>query len=485
MRRILIRKPFHTRAAPRGYLMIMALVFGSIFVTVLGALAGFAVTQNHVQFRTTGDAKALALAEEGLEYYRWHLSHFPTDLQNGTGHSGPYVIDEQDPEGGDAGTVSLAISGNSSCGQITSVDIAATGKPNDGSGASKTVTARYSQPSVANYSYILNDSVWAGADRIINGPYHSNGGIRMDGTTNAPVTSSLSSWLCTSDFGCSPNATKNGVFGSGSNSNFWSYPSPQVDFAGIAADFSGLKTKATNNGGIVLARYSSGSSGNASYYRGYHLIFNSNGTVTIKKVSATASLTVTPINASDPTTDHTVITSESTYQTKTIPSSCGLIFVEDNAWIEGTIPSKVTVVVANVTTTGVTPSAMLPDNITYSGTDAGLTVIAQNDVLITGDSPNNMTLNGIFIAQNGAFGRNYFGNSCNGTYEPRGTLTIHGTTVSNKRTGTKWQNGCGNGSSDAGYQSRTDAYDRTLATDPPPFTPTTSTDYQFTDWREE
>jgi len=463
--------------------MLLALIFGSIFLTVLGALSGFAVTQNHAQTRAAGNAKALALAEEGLEYYRWHLSHFPTDLQNGTGAAGPYVITEPDPEGGDAGTVSLAIGGSQSCGQITSVNIAATGVPADGSGASKTISARYAQPSVANYSYILNDSVWAGSDRIINGPYHSNGGIRMDGTTNAPVTSSLSSWLCTSDFGCSPNSSKAGVFGSGANSSLWSYPSPQVDFAGIAADFTSLKTKAQNNNGIVLLRYSSGSSGNSTYYRGYHLIFNSNGTVTIKKVSATASLTVQPVNASDPTTDHTVITSESAYQTKTIPSSCGLIFVEDNAWIEGVIPSKVTVVVANVTNTGVAPNAMLPDNITYSGTNAGLTLIAENDVLVTGDSPNNLTLNGIFIAQNGAFGRNYYGSSCNGTYEPRGTLTIHGTTVSNKRTGTKWVNGCNSG--DAGYQTRIDAYDRTLASDPPPFTPITSSDFQFSDWREE
>jgi hypothetical protein len=92
-----------------------------------------------------------------------------------------------------------------------------------------------------------------------------------------------------------------------------------------------------------------------------------------------------------------------------------------------------------------------------------------------------MTLNGIFVAQGGAFGRNLY--SCPGTYEPKGTLTILGTTVSNLRTGTRWVNGCSSG--DAGYQTRIDAYDRNLSTDPPPFTPQTSTDYQFVDWRED
>lgn len=463
----------------RGFLMLMAIVFGAVFLTVLGALSSFSLTQNKYQTADTGKSKALALAEAGIEYYRWHLSHYPTDLTNGTGHS-PFTITQNDPEGGAVGTATLSVTGNQACGQIQSIDIASTGNTSDGSGESRTVLARYAEPTVAQYSYIVNDSVWAGDDRVINGPYHSNGGVRMDGTANAPVTSSLSSWLCTSDFGCSPNQTKAGVFGSGPNSTLWTYPTPQLDFSGIAADFSALKTKAQSSG-LYFARYSSGSSNNASYWRGYHLIFNSNGTVTVKKVSAMSSLTVQPINPADSTVDHTVITTETTLGTYTIPSSCGLIFVEDNAWIEGTIPQKVTVVAANVVTAGVSPNVMLPDNISYSGTAAGLTVIAENDVLVTGDSPSAMSLNGIFIAQGGAFGRNYYG--CPSSYEPRSSLTIHGTTVSNKRTGTKWLNGCSSG--DAGYQTRVDAYDRTLTSDPPPFTPVISTDYQIVDWREQ
>lgn len=464
---------------PRGFLMLLAIVFGSIFVTVLGALASFSLTQNKYQASDTGKTKALALAEAGVEYYRWHLAHFPADLTNGTG-SNPFTLTQTDPEGGTVGTTNVSVAATQSCGEIQSIDITSTGNTSDGSGASQTVVARYAQPTVAQYSYIVNDSVWAGSDRVINGPYHSNGGVRMDGTANSPVTSSLASWSCTSDFGCSPTQTKNGVFGAGPNSTLWNYPTPQVDFSGISADFSALKTKAQASG-LYFARYSSGSSNNTSYWRGYHLIFNSNGTVTVKKVSNMSSLSVQPINPADSTVDHTVVTSETTLGTYTLPSSCGLIYVEDNTWIEGTIPAKVTVVAANVVTAGVSPNVMLPDNITYSGTSAGLTVIAENDILITGDSPSNMSLKGIFIAQGGAFGRNYYG--CPSSYEPRNSLTIHGTTVSNKRTGTKWMNGCYGG--DAGYQSRTDAYDRTLTTDPPPFTPSISTDYEIVDWRQK
>ena len=146
-----------------------------------------------------------------------------------------------------------------------------------------------------------------------------------------------------------------------------------------------------------------------------------------------------------------------------------------------TYVTNLTVIVANTVDTGIAPNANLPANITYKDVSSGLTLIAENNILITGDSPNTMTLNGIFIAQGGAVGRNYYG--CPSSYEPRASLILHGTTVSSKRTGTKWTNGCS--PSDAGYQTRTDSYDRILATDPPPFTPVLSTDYEFVDWHEE
>ena len=472
---------------PRGYLMLLGIVFGAIFVTVFGGLSSFVLSQNSAQERATGNAKAFAMAEAGLEYYHWFLEHNPGDTTHGTGLPGPYVIPYEDPEGGQVGEISLDVVGNTSCGQTTSIDIRSTGIPNDRSGAEKTVVGRYAQPTVAGYSYVLNDSVWAGDDRIINGPYHSNGGIRMDGTANAEVTSSVTSWLCTSSFGCSPNQTKDGVWGAGPNQELWNFPVPQVDFGGIAADFSSLKTLAQAEG-IYLPRYSSGNSNGAAHWRGYHLIFNSNNTVTVRRVSSTVRMDVVPVNSADDDWDRTFIQNETSYNTYAIPEDCGLIFVEDHVWVEGTVSDKVTLVAANVTTVGIEPNAYLKDDIVYSTSDgtAGLTLLAEHNVLITPDSPSTMTLNGIFIAQGGAFGRNLY--DCPSSYEPRGTLTIHGTTVSNKRTGTKWSNGCWSwwsGYSDAGYQTRIDAYDRKLATDPPPFTPIISSDYTFIDWREE
>ncbi|MFZ1987720.1 MAG: hypothetical protein WAV21_01660 [Minisyncoccia bacterium] len=487
---------FSRRAKRGGYLMLLALVFGAIFVGLLGALSSYVLIENRLQGVKYSQSQAFTIAEAGIEYYRWFLAHYPGDTTNGTGHAGPFVVPYNDPEGGQTGTITLGVTGNTACGQVTSIDLESEGVASDNPLVKKTVLARYARPSVGTYSYILNDSVWAGADRVILGPYHSNGGIHMDGSVNSLVSSSVASWNCTSSYGCGGSGssttsqpTAPGVLGNGTNQNLWEYPTPQVDFSAISADFNNLKTTAQSVG-LYLPRYSTGNDNGAAYWKGYHLIFNANGTVTVRHVTSTTQLSSTPVNAADDeddVADRMVIANETNFNTYTISPDCGLIFVEDNTWVEGTIPSKITLVVAN-TDAGIHPSAYLRNNIVYGAADGsdGFTLIAERNVLVTPDSPQNMTLHGIFIAQGGAFGRNLYG--CPGSYEPKGTLTILGTTVSNKRTGTKWVNGCYSwwtGYSDAGYQTRIDSYDRRMASDPPPFTPLVSADYQLMDWREE
>ncbi|MEK9177014.1 MAG: hypothetical protein AAB923_01840, partial [Patescibacteria group bacterium] len=63
----------------------------------------------------------------------------------------------------------------------------------------------------------------------------------------------------------------------------------------------------------------------------------------------------------------------------------------------------------------------------------------------------------------------------------RSTLNTLGSIISNRSTGTKWTSG---GVFVSGYNQRNDSYDRRLAKDPPPFTPRTSDDLIFVDWRE-
>ena len=125
------------------------------------------------------------------------------------------------------------------------------------------------------------------------------------------------------------------------------------------------------------------------------------------------------------TNDYSLITSETPLGTYTIPVSCGVIFVEDNAWIEGTVASKVTIAAADVVDPGVYPNIVLPNNILYAAFDGsdGLTAIASHNVLIGPNTPQNLTLDGIFIAQSGTFGRNLY--DCNNpAYQYRGKLSM-------------------------------------------------------------
>jgi hypothetical protein len=470
----------------RGSILLLVLVFGAIFFSVLTAISGYVLLENRAEELQRQKQESFAISEAGLEYYRWFLSHFPGDTQNGTGQPGPYQVSYLDPQGGAAGTYTLSITGNAACGQKSSIDVTSKGVPSDAPTVSKTLWARYAQPSVAQYSFIVNSSVWVGS--TLFGPFHSNGGIRMDGTSTSPVTSSLATWTCDANFGCAPSAVKPGVFGAGVDQSLWQYPTPQTDFGAISADFSALKTTAQATG-LYFARTSSGNGGNA-YFKGYHLIFNSNGTVTVYRVGSENTVSAVPVSnpGAGLQTEYTLIQNEVLDGTYAIPSGCPLIYVEDHTWVEGTISGKVTLADADVAHAGVVPYTLLKNNIVYSVFDgsAGFTLVSQGDVLIAPDAPSNLTLDGIFISQSGAFGMNMY-TCANAAYANKNTLTILGTIVSNLKPGTYWTYsgyGCGNGKH-SGYPTRTTTFDRQNSTNPPVFTPITSTQYQFVDWREQ
>jgi hypothetical protein len=476
-----------------GVTTLMVIVFMGIFMLILSALTGFALEEARYGNATMDREQALDSAEAGLEYYRWFLAHNPNNLTNGTGQPGPYAYAVNDPETGlPAGSASISVVGNTQCGIIQSIDITSVGKSTLNPGYPRTLFARYMEPSAAGYSYLLNSNVHAGSDRVITGPYFSNGGIEMDGTNNSTVSSAVSSWVCNSTYGCSPtNNNAPGVLGSGSGSAMWQYPVASIDFAGITAGLSNLKTYARNNGGLYFPPAGTGTT-NANQ-RGYHLIFNSNGTVDVYKVTSTVGVPAYPLSGTGVLqTDYNIINTQTYLGNYTIPSTCAVIFVEDRAWIEGTVKSKVTVAAADFIDSNYYPDAYLANNILYSAYDgsAGLTVIAAGNVLIPLNSPDVMKVHGIFVAESGSYGRNlYLNNSAYGSTVPSAyssyvmqtQLTTDGTVVSNGNTGTQWD--CG-GTFCSGYATRIDSYDELQALSPPPFTPPASTNYQFTQWKE-
>ncbi len=471
-----------------GYLLVLVLVFGAIFIMLATAFIGYVVTQGKVTQIKYDKEQALQIAEAGLDYYKWHLAHFPNDTKDGTATSGPYTHFYADPEGTTTGQFSLTIASTTACADVTSIDITSTGYAYSNPSIRRTVYGRYARPTVSEFAYIINANVWAGSDRTIIGPYHSNGVIRMDGTNLSTVTSGQENWVCDGSISCAPGgtgATVDGVYGDGPNNMFWSFPSTPINFTGLTVDLSAMQAKAQTGGGRYI-----GPSGNY----GYRIVFLSNGTIDVYRVTGTTQYWGYTTEAGWVQERH-VISATTFVANYTIPTSCSVIFVEDKVWLEGVVRGKVTIAAADVDTAGVSPSIILNNNITYANATSGLLAIGEQDVLVGLSVPDTMTLNGIFAAQNGRFGRNHYcTNDCTSTsgdqglsnaldpYVTRTSLTVNGTIVSNGREGTKWTSG---GVFTSGFNTRSNSYDRKLVADPPPLTPKVSDTYEFIEWREK
>lgn len=460
-----------------GFFLIIILVFGAVFFTITSAFIGYIVTQSKVVEQRHRLDLASDIAEAGLNYYKWFLAHYPGDVTNGTGVPGPYVHTYSDPEGGPIGEYSLAIASTTYCGDVSSIQVTSTGRVY-GSNVQRTLSARYSRPTVAEYAFILNDSVWAGPDLQVVGPYHSNQGIRMDGTNFSTVTSGLESWTCTSAFGCSPAGVRDGVFTTTANANqlLFSFPSAPINFTALTIDMANIRDRSINGGGVYIAQ-------SASNRAGYRVSFQPNGTYNLYLIRD---------KENEPKGNaygyHLNKIKNAQFQGNfPIPANCPLIFVEDMLWVDGVVNGKVTIAAADLDSPGIDPTIVINGNLTYANENSGILVAAEQDVLIGFDVPNDMVVNGIFIAQNGKFGRNFYDDTNMPAawrqYITRNSLTMSGTIVSNGRVGTKWI--CTPpGSYCSGFNYRYNSYDRRLVIDPPPLAPSTSDVYEFIEWRE-
>jgi hypothetical protein len=461
-----------------GYLLVLVLVFGSIFLVIISAFIGSVVSQNQVVNFRHEQQRATDIAEAGLNYYRWYLAHYPDDATLST------TSVFSDPEGGPIGEYTLEIERNTYCGTTASVEVESTGFTYEDPSAVSTIRARYTRPTVAEFSFITNGGVWYGADRVITGPVHSNQGIRMDGSHNSFVGSGQSDWTCNSSFGCSPSQTVDGVYTTSGNANagLFSFPVSPVDFAGLTLDLSQMKSLAEDGstGGIYY-----GPSGGY----GYRVIFNADDTVTVRRVNNTASYWAYSSEEGWHTNERNVINNSSYVSNHNIDPDCPLLFFEDKVWLEGIVSGKVTLAAANLAS-GAQTNIVLNNNITYNDSDSGLLAISEDDVDIGLVVPDNMTANGIYIAQNGRFGRNhyervYLSNSLD-PYVCRDTLTRFGSVISNGRVGTQWTGtSCSGGTFGSGFENRNTSFDADQVDSPPPLTPETSDVFIFDSWRQD
>lgn len=441
-----------------GGILIMSVVFLAMFTLMFASLSSVTSLQYQQGGLAAQDETAFQIAEAGLNFARWRLAHEPTNFSSVT-------QDVNDQEAGLLGSYTLTFdapdTGSTVVG-ITSVGHTASAPVRD-----VTLEATYGIPSLAQFVMLTNSDVWYKSD--IHGKVHSNGGIRMDGTSDSVMTSAKETYTCQDFHGCH-NQTKPGIWGTGSDSALWQFPVPAVDYGGLTIDLLSMKS-ASENAGTYLP---------PSGAQGYHIVFNADNTYSVYRVD-----TKTPVMRSyfEDTgwawMSHDIAT-ETLLSTAAVPEN-GIIYVEDTLWIQGDIRSRVAVATGRFPDTPSTNSDLIINgNVSYGGVIDGTRVlgaVAQGNVLIPySAAPDVLQMDGAYIAQHGRFGRRYY---TSGIYKIRTSITRFGMVGSNLTPVTAWSDG--NGIIQSGYEQSSATYDPNLLYSPPPFFPT-SGEYQFLSW---
>ncbi|MCX6779891.1 MAG: hypothetical protein NT034_01790 [Candidatus Magasanikbacteria bacterium] len=425
------------------------MIFGAIaFGMIVVGVAGYAISENGASNYKHNREMAFQIAEAGVNYYRWHLAHNKTDYKDGGNGIGPYVHVYEDKDGNAIGHFSLTITPPPNGSTIVTVQ--STGWLDSQPNSKRTLKARVGFPALTDYAFLTNGDVWIGSTESVSGKFHANGGIRFDGTGNAPITSAVPTYVCKSYHGCS-NVTKPGIWGTGTPNNYWSFPVAAQDFSAVTANLASIKTGSQQSGGLYIS---------SSGKQGWRLQFMSNGTVKAYKVNTTNCYAAKDTNGNNinPCIDIATVGTATTYN---MPTN-GYIYVEDTVWVDGTVNGRATVGVA----TG--KNIIINDDILYSAKDGNhvLGLIASQNILIPRNSPDDLEIDAALLAQNGAAQRYYYSGNVKTT---NGIWTW------------SWS---GSGGTTSGYINTNSTYDANLTYGPPPGFPVGS-QYNLISWEEE
>lgn len=451
---------FFSLASTRGNVLLFVMVFGAIaFTFIVVGVASYGLVENRASVHKQNREQALQAAEAGVTYYRWHLAHNPTDYQDGTGGPGPYVHDYKDKDGNTIGQYSLEITppllGS------TVVTIQSTGWLGAQPASRRKIKVRVGFPSLTQYAFLTNANAWIGNGEAIHGALHSNGGIRFDGTTDAPVTSAVASYACQPIHGSGcQNTIKPGVWGQGGPQSYWKFPVPAQDFDAITAKLTEVKINA-QNGGIYLS---------SSGKQGWRLQFLADGMIKAYKVNSTNCYKARDVGSNDwiwPCVDIKTLGSPTTYA---MPGN-GYIYVADTVWVDGVVNGRATI----GTATG--KSVVINGNITYLAKDGNhvLGLLAEQNVLVPHDSPDTLEINAVVLAQKGAAKRYYYPGDI------KNSLTTYGSIISYGIWTWSWVSM--GGAIVSGYQTTNSTYDANLVYGPPAGFPVGS-EYNLLSWEE-
>lgn len=465
---------FLNKNQEKGQLSIAVLIFGMLGVTILGGLIIWVDSELRIAARSSDQAKALVVAEAGVEYYRWHLAHDPNDFQDGTGQPGSYTHDYMDKDGNVIGQFILNIIPPAQGSTVVTLE--STGKISGNSSVEKIIRVKMQQSSLLRFAAVSHSDIYFPTGTEVFGPVHSNGGVHFDGIAHNVVTSALQEYndpehSGNNEYGvhthvapADPLATnppnvpnRPDVFLAGRQ-----FPVPPIDFTGFSSDLATIRAQAVSSGHYF------GPSGIG--YEGYHIVLKTNDTFDLYKVDELVDAPNGCINVQGQQNWGTwSIDEEDFIQNYPFPAN-GIVFVEDFLWVDGQIngakltlaagllpenPSKLKDIIIN--------KDLLYTN--YDGTDV-IGLIAQGDFSVGWVSEDDLRIDAAVVAKSRRIGRNYYrppsGNQprCS-PYHVRNVLTMYGILASYDEYGMSYTDG-------TGYLQRNIIYDPNLIFSPPP-----------------
>ena len=490
----------------RGSMLLSVMVFSAIAITLVSGVVGWTQTTLTLSRRAYYREQAFQIAEAGIDYYRWHLAHNKNDFQDGTGQPGPYTHDFEDKNGVVIGQFILTITPPPVGSTV--VVVKSEGVVSAEPTISRTIQAKLAIPSFAKWAVVANDTMRFGEGTETFGPIHSNGGIRFDGLAHNVVSSTVSSYddpdhdesgaekleygvhthlkpppqsgsyvqYVSAEMPPAVPATRSDVFLAGRQ-----FPVAPADFTGITANLSQIKSSAQSGG-----RYFA-----ASGYQGYRILLKTNDTFDLYRVTNLSTV-------SNGCGQNQTANSQDGWGTWSIRANNGqtllgnyafpangLIFVEDNLWVEGTInTARLTIAAGRFPDNANTRKSITINNdlkyTNYDGQDV-IALIAQKNINVGFVSEDDLSIDAALVAQNGNVGRYYYSSSCS-TYYDRNILRLYGMIATNQRYGFAYANSGGQHVS--GYEDRILTYDANLLYAPPPSFPLASDSYSTISWEE-
>lgn len=470
----------HPSVSPRGSALVYGLIIMTAVSIILTGIIGFIASNTKYGIRVVNRYQAFEVAEAGVYFYRWYLAHSvegktAEQIQDFWESTSPYPYgvdtdyeaEYSDPSLGPIGRYRITV--DPPAPGSTSATVTSVGWTYKDPDQIRTIRVRFRRPAWSEYMMLTHNAFRLSAQTLIYGKIHSNTGMRYDGVVHNTATASTTTYYDTDTGQNKPGVWTSwpseynsdqaaDVFQAGKE-----YPVSSLDFAGILGDLSLMKSEAQD--------------GNGRYFdntgEGRQIILKNNGTYDMCIV-----------HSYNPNFD--IIryrrTNGTSGQCSTCTGQCaplnypivngGVIFVEDNVWVEGQINgNQLTVAAANLIG-GSSPSVYLHHDIRYTnydGTDI-LGIVAQKDIELAKQSDDNLILDGAYLAQTGRFGRNYYAGHV------RDSITINGAIASFDRVNFGYTDG-------TGYVNRIFIYDNNLHFFAPPFFPT-GTQYRMDLWEE-